>query len=50
VFSNSEEIATPSNTSTPVRSYGFGTTVDLPYEQAVERIRVALKAQGYPGS
>ena len=33
--------------SAPVRSYGFGTTVALPYEQAVERTRVALKAQGF---
>jgi uncharacterized protein (DUF302 family) len=31
----------------PVRSYGFGTTVNLPYEQAVERTRVALKDQGF---
>jgi uncharacterized protein (DUF302 family) len=31
----------------PVRSYGFGTTVNLPYEQAVERTRVALQAQGF---
>jgi uncharacterized protein (DUF302 family) len=31
----------------PVRSYGFGTTVNLPYEQAVERTRGALKDQGF---
>jgi uncharacterized protein (DUF302 family) len=36
-----------STMSAPVRSYGFGTTVDLPYEQAVERTRAALKAQGF---
>lgn len=27
--------------------YGFGKTVDLPYEQAVERTRAALAAQGF---
>ncbi len=31
----------------PVRSYGFGTTIDLPYEQAVERTRGALHEQGF---
>jgi uncharacterized protein (DUF302 family) len=27
--------------------YGFGKTLDLPYEQAVERTRAALAAQGF---
>ena len=36
-----------STMSAPSRSYGFGTTVDLPYEQAVERTRGALKTQGF---
>jgi uncharacterized protein (DUF302 family) len=31
----------------PVRSYGFGATVDLPYDQALERTRAALKGQGF---
>jgi uncharacterized protein (DUF302 family) len=31
----------------PVRSYGFGTTIDFPYEQAVERTRAALQEQGF---
>jgi hypothetical protein len=25
----------PANTQTPIRSYGFGTIVGLPYEQAM---------------
>ncbi len=29
------------------RSYGFGATVELPYEQAIERTRAALKDQGF---
>jgi uncharacterized protein (DUF302 family) len=33
--------------ATPVRSYGFGATVNLPYEQAIERTRAALKDQGF---
>jgi uncharacterized protein (DUF302 family) len=33
--------------ATPVRSYGFGVIVTLPYEQAIERIRAALKDQGF---
>jgi uncharacterized protein (DUF302 family) len=28
-------------------SYGFGTTLDLPFEQAVERTTEALKAEGF---
>ncbi|MHB8621200.1 MAG: DUF302 domain-containing protein [Chloroflexota bacterium] len=28
-------------------AYGFGKTIDLPYEQAVERTREALQAQGF---
>jgi len=27
--------------------YGFSKTVDLPYEEAVEKARVALKAEGF---
>lgn len=34
-------------TSAPVRTYGFGTTLKLPYEQAIERTRAALKDQGF---
>jgi uncharacterized protein (DUF302 family) len=34
-------------TSAPVRSYGFGTAIKLPYDQAVERTRAALKDQGF---
>jgi uncharacterized protein (DUF302 family) len=30
-----------------VRTYGFGNVVDLPYEQAIERTRAALKEQGF---
>ena len=30
-----------------VRTYGFGSVVGLPYEQAVERARAALKDQGF---
>jgi uncharacterized protein (DUF302 family) len=36
-----------SHTRTPSRSYGFGTTVALPYEQAIERTRAVLKDQGF---
>jgi uncharacterized protein (DUF302 family) len=36
-----------SHTKAPVRSYGFGATIDLPYDQALERIRAALKDQGF---
>lgn len=28
-------------------SYGFGTTLDLPFEQAVQRTTEALKAEGF---
>ncbi|RAQ97234.1 DUF302 domain-containing protein [Thermogemmatispora tikiterensis] len=28
-------------------TYGFGTTLALPYEQAIERIKEALKAEGF---
>jgi len=42
-----KEIAMPTSSPAPIRSYGFGTTVDLPYEQAVERTRGALKDQGF---
>ena len=37
----------PMANPTPTRVYGFGTTVDAPYDQAVERTRVALKEQGF---
>ena len=36
-----------SSTQAPVRAYGFGTIVHLPYEQTVERTRAALKEQGF---
>ena len=35
------------SSQTPVRAYGFGTVVNLPYEQAIERTRAALKEQGF---
>jgi uncharacterized protein (DUF302 family) len=34
-------------TTTPIRAYGFGTTVAVTYEQAIERTRLALKDQGF---
>jgi uncharacterized protein (DUF302 family) len=30
-----------------VRTYGFGTVVNLPYDQATERTRAALKDEGF---
>ena len=36
-----------SSTATPARSYGFGTRLALPYEQAVEQTKAALKEQGF---
>jgi uncharacterized protein (DUF302 family) len=33
--------------ASPVRSYGFGVTVTLPYEKALARVRAALKEQGF---
>jgi uncharacterized protein (DUF302 family) len=36
-----------SHAQAPVRSYGFGTTIDQPYDQALKRTRAALKAQGF---
>jgi uncharacterized protein (DUF302 family) len=36
-----------STSQTPVRGYGFGITLSLPCEQAIERSRNALKAQGF---
>ena len=30
-----------------VRTYGFGRVVDLPYDQTIERVRAALKDQGF---
>src|SRR5512132_3715546 len=38
---------TSSTSQPPTRTYGFGVSVQLPYEQAVERTRAALKAQGF---
>jgi uncharacterized protein (DUF302 family) len=29
------------------KAYGFGTTLDVPYEQAVARVKDALKAEGF---
>ncbi len=34
-------------TQTPVRGYGFGTTVALPYAEAVDHAKAALKEQGF---
>ncbi len=34
-------------TTTPNRSYGFGTVVSFPYDKAVEQTRAALKEQGF---
>ncbi|GBD16173.1 hypothetical protein HRbin26_01068 [bacterium HR26] len=28
-------------------TYGFGTTLDLPFDQAVERVKEALKVEGF---
>jgi uncharacterized protein (DUF302 family) len=36
-----------SSTRAPVRPYGFGAVVNLPYDQAIERTRAALKEQGF---
>lgn len=36
-----------SSTQAPLRTYGFGTVVKLPYDQTVERTRAALKEQGF---
>jgi uncharacterized protein (DUF302 family) len=38
---------TSSTGQPPTRTYGFGVSVQLPYDQAVERTRDALKAQGF---
>jgi uncharacterized protein (DUF302 family) len=35
------------STTTPIRSYSFGTTVPMAYAKAVERTRAALKEQGF---
>jgi uncharacterized protein (DUF302 family) len=42
-----KEIPMTSQTRAPVRTYGFGATLDLPYVEAVERTRAALKEQGF---
>jgi uncharacterized protein (DUF302 family) len=34
-------------TPAPVRSYGFGATINAPYEQAVDRVRLAPKEEGF---
>jgi uncharacterized protein (DUF302 family) len=31
----------------PSRTYGFGTGLSLPFDQAVERVKTALKEQGF---
>jgi uncharacterized protein (DUF302 family) len=36
-----------SSTHAPVRTYGFGTVVNLPYDQTIERTRAALQEQGF---
>src|SRR5690242_2723468 len=36
-----------SSTQAPVRSYGFGRVVNLPYDQTTQRTREALKEQGF---
>jgi uncharacterized protein (DUF302 family) len=36
-----------SPTQAPVRTYGFGVIVNAPYERAIERVRAALKDQGF---
>ena len=36
-----------SHTQAPIRSYGFAATVDLPYDQSLERTRAALKELGF---
>ena len=30
-----------------LRAYGFGRVIDLPYDEAIERTRAALKEQGF---
>ena len=35
------------STLPPTRTYGFGTRLDLPYAQAVDRVKAALKDQGF---
>ncbi len=35
------------STTTPIRSYSFGTTVPVAHAEAVERTRAALKEQGF---
>lgn len=34
-------------TTITTRDYGFGTTLDLPFEEAIERTKAALKAEGF---
>src|SRR5437762_9914271 len=36
-----------SSTPAPVRTYGFATIVNLPYDQTIERTHDALKEQGF---
>jgi uncharacterized protein (DUF302 family) len=36
-----------SSTQAPDRTYGFGTVVNLSYDQAIERTRAALKEHGF---
>lgn len=34
-------------TATPERGYGFGTVVTAPYAETIDRVRAALKAEGF---
>jgi uncharacterized protein (DUF302 family) len=36
-----------STAQAPLRTYGFGAMVNMPYTEAIERTRVALKEQGF---
>lgn len=36
-----------STTLAPRAGYGFGTELDLPYEETVERVKAALKTEGF---
>src|SRR5688500_4483644 len=33
--------------ATPARTYGFGTKVAAPYDEAIDRAKAALKEQGF---
>ena len=36
-----------SHTQAPIRTYGFGISIALPYQPTIERTRAALKDQGF---